>query len=162
MGSPSTSQLRAINEVAQNEARQRNQLVEPSHLLLAILRAPDCGAHRLIKPKVESMAALAARALAAVDAAPVQRDVVPNRIPLSKTAKAAIERSAESVMSPPIREWNSCDVLLGIVRDGTSPAAEILTSVGITNEWIDCQIESKGLSYFFDNSEAVTTEDHDG
>ena len=146
-------------DVAAVEARRRNQLVEPSHLLLAILRAPECGACRMIERRVESTADLAARVLASVIASPVQRDIVPNRVPLSARAKAAIEKSVESVMSPP-RCWNSCDVLVGIVRDGVSPAAEILNAVCVTNDYIDSEIEAKGLSYFFDKSTAATTAPH--
>ena len=146
-------------DAAQNEARQRNQLVEPSHLLLAILRMPECGAYRLIKCSVDSTADLAARVFASVVASPVQRDMVPKRVPLSTHAKAAIEKSVESVMRPP-RNWNSCDVLIGIVRDGASPAADILNTVGVTNECIDSEIDARGLSHFFDNSTAGTAAPH--
>jgi len=142
-------------DAAHEEARRRNQLVEPSHLLLAILRTPECGAYRLIERSVESTADLAAKLLASVVASPVQRDIAPNRVPLSTRAKAAIEKSVESVMRPP-RHWNSCDVLIGIVRDGGSPAVDILNDVGLTNECIDSEVEAKGLSYFFDNTTAVS------
>jgi ATP-dependent Clp protease ATP-binding subunit ClpA len=153
MGSPSTPQLQAIIDAAQDEARRRNQLVEPSHLLLAILHTPECGAYRMIERRVESTTDLAARVLASVVASPVQRDIVPNRVLLSSRAKAAIEKSVEFVMRPP-RRWNSCDVLIGIVRDGGSPAADILNAVGLTDEWIDSGIQAEGLSYFFDDSTA--------
>jgi len=91
MGSPSTPQLRAIMEGAQDEARRQNQLVEPSHLLLAILRTPDCGAYRLIVRKVHSTDELAASVSTVAVAAPVQREIAAKRIPLSMRAKSAIE-----------------------------------------------------------------------
>lgn len=148
-------------DAAQGEARRRNQLVEPSHLLLAILRAPDCGAYRLIERKVQSTDELAAKVLTAAVAAPVQREIAANKIPFSKRAKVAIDRSVKDVMSPP-RHWNSCDVLIGIVRDGESPAAQILETAGVTENFIDSEIQANGLAYFFDDDKSVVPEGSDG
>ena len=153
--------------VAQDEARRRNQFVEPSHLLLAILRSPNSGAYRLIQRRLRSTHDLATKVLALVHAAPVQGDLVPKKVPMSISAKAAIEQSVEAVTN---RDWywNSCDVLIGIVRDGASPAAEILNSVGVTKVLIDSEIQAYDLSYFFDENKAVAAtpqdvhEDFDG
>ncbi len=148
-------------EAAQDEARRRNQLVEPSHLLLAILRTPDCGAYRLIERKVQSTNELAAKASTVAVTAPVLPEITAKRTPLSVRAKSAIEQSVEDVMSPP-RHWNSCDVLIGIVRDGESPAAQMFATAGVTEDFIDSEIQANGLAYFFDDNKSVVPEDSDG
>ena len=74
---------------------------------------------------------------------------------MSVATKKAMEQSLEAVMNCD-STWNSIDVLIGIVRQGASPAAEILEGVGVTIDFIDYVIHASNISHFLDDSQSVT------
>jgi len=48
------------------------------------------------------------------------------------------------------------------VRDGASSAAQILETAGVTEDFIDSEIQANGVAYFFDDKKSVVLEDSDG
>ena len=92
MGFPTTPLMRQAMQAAQADAFRRGQLVAPSHLLLAIVQTPGCGAYRLIEQTVP-VSRLQSELLILVQREPIHPEALPEKVPLSPLAKSAIEKS---------------------------------------------------------------------
>ena len=146
MGFDSSTAMRNVLRAAKDEAHRHGHLVEPSHLVLAMVRSPDSGAYRLIQCAV-SPPSIEVDLLRLVSTEAVQPDGVATTVPMSPTAKTAVEKSMSDVMDRDLR-WNTSDLLLGILRDGQNETATLLQHNGVTLELVESLVA--GSEDFFD------------
>jgi ATP-dependent Clp protease ATP-binding subunit ClpA len=144
MGFDSSTAMRQVLRLAQENARRHGHLVEPSHLVLAIVHTSDSGAHRLIQRAIPPDS-IEADLLRLVSTEAVQPDGVPAKVPMSPTAKTAVENAISDVMDRDMR-WNTSDLLLGILREGSSQTAKVLNDNGMTLELAESLL-SNGVDY---------------
>ena len=130
-------EAKAIIEKAREVAeRYGHRHVAPEHLLLALTEAPPDVAARLPQP-LRDPSALRAQLIAGLPAATIA-DASPDTLPLSLlptyTARAAksLRLAVEAAVPEYPRDVTPQDLLLGLLREGGSPAAKELRAQGIT------------------------------
>jgi ATP-dependent Clp protease ATP-binding subunit ClpA len=136
VGISSSPATQAIFASAKEEAIRRGQLIEPAHLMLAIIRFPDSGACKLLRCAV-APESLESELLRLVESAPPEPNGVPVKGALSRATKRAVEKSIPDAMR---RGWISIDILLGVMGEGSSPAAELLKNKGVALEQVEALV----------------------
>lgn len=125
-------------------------MIEPSHILHAILQCEQCAAYGLIARNASNIDIIASKSHALVQAEPVQAEIQEGQPQMSLRMKKSLEAIVPLVYGENIRAFHSGDILLGILREGTSPAAALLNDSGVTLAEIEAVIEFEGETVLFD------------
>jgi ATP-dependent Clp protease ATP-binding subunit ClpA len=130
-------QAKAVIEKAREVAeRYGHHFVAPEHLLLALTEAPPEVSARLPQP-VRDPSALRAQLIADLPAATIAdapSDTVPLSLLPTYTARAvtSLRLAIDSAIPEYPRHVTPQDLLLGLLREGKSPAAKALRAQGVT------------------------------
>jgi ATP-dependent Clp protease ATP-binding subunit ClpC len=119
-------------------------LIEPEHLLLALLRESTGLAYRLLR----SSAAAAEGIRSDIEAhiTPVEKTSTSVDLPLSQTCKHVLALASEEAERLTNEHIDSEHLLLGILREETSFAAGLLRERGITLDIVREKAQKSGHS----------------
>lgn len=116
--------------MARREAAGRgDSVVGTEHLLLGMLQQGEGGACEALKDVGVTLQA--ARLQADLFFPSDFADVEPGRLPLSKAARSALERSTREVVTRGEDKLESAHLLLALLRDPESRAVQLLTGLGV-------------------------------
>jgi hypothetical protein len=116
--------------MARREAAGRgDSIVGTEHLLLGMLQQGEGGACESLKEVGVTLQAARAQADLFYPSAFV--DVQPDRLPLSKAARVALEQSTSEMVRRGDSKLESAHLLLALLRDPEARAVQLLTGLGV-------------------------------
>jgi hypothetical protein len=126
--------------MARREAAGRGDaVVGTEHLLLGMLQQGEGGACEALKDIGVTLQA--ARLQAELFFPSDFADVVPGRLPLSKAARAALERSTAEVVRRGDGKLENAHLLLALLRDAEAHAVQLLTGLGVSTSEVEDAVD---------------------
>jgi hypothetical protein len=131
--------------MARREAAARgDEVVGTEHLLLGMLQQGEGGACEALKEIGVTLQA--ARVQADLFFPSSLADVEPDRLPLSRRARAALERSTTEVIRKRGRKLETVHLLLALLRDPESKAVRLLTGLGVGPSDVERAVDAQPAS----------------
>ena len=128
--------------MARREAAGRGDgVVGTEHLLLGMLQQGEGGACEALKEVGVTLQA--ARLQADLFFPSDLADVEPGRLPLSKGARAALERSTSEVVRRGDPQLENAHLLLALLRDPEARAVQLLTGLGVSPGEIEDAVDGQ-------------------
>jgi hypothetical protein len=122
--------------MARREAAGRGaSVVGTEHLLLGMLQQGEGGACEALKDV--GITLQAARVQADLFFPSDFADVEPTRLPLSRAARAALERATGEVLRTGQRTLDTAHLLLALLRDAEAHAVQLLTGLGVSPDAVE-------------------------
>jgi hypothetical protein len=135
-----SSNARLAVFMARREAAARgDEVVGTEHLLLGMLQQGEGGACEALKEIGVTLQA--ARLQADLFFPSSLAEVEPARLPLSKRARAALERATGEVVRRGERNLETSHILLAVLRDPEARALELLTGLGVAAGDVERAVE---------------------
>ena len=128
--------------MARREAAGRgDRVVGTEHLLLGLLQQGEGGACEALKEIGVTLQA--ARLQADLFFPSDLADVEPGRLPLSKAARAALERSTSEVVRRGDDKLENAHLLLALLRDPEERAVQLLSGLGVSVAEVEEAVDSQ-------------------
>jgi hypothetical protein len=140
-----SSNARLAVFMARREAAGRgDEVVGTEHLLLGMLQQGEGGACEALKEVGVTLQA--ARIQADLFFPSSLAEVEPARLPLSRRAREALERSTTEVIRTGGRKLETAHLLLALLRDPESSAVRLLTGLGVGPHDVERAVEGQPAS----------------
>jgi ATP-dependent Clp protease ATP-binding subunit ClpA len=144
---PLSNECKRILAYAAEEAeRFRHLHIGTEHLLLGMLREPNCKAAAILTREGVRLEAMRAR----VQSSPAQEDLprslakVSVSLDLSAASRQVLEAALVAAKAADAKSIDPAHLLLGFIADKTSPAARMLERAGVTEERIRGELSGDG------------------
>lgn len=128
--------------MARREAAGRgDSVVGTEHLLLGMLQQGEGGACEALKEVGVTLQA--ARVQADLFFPSACADVEPARLPLSRGARAALERATGEVLRRGGRKLETAHLLLALLRDAEARAVQLLSGLGVSSDAVESAVAAQ-------------------
>jgi hypothetical protein len=128
--------------MARREAAGRgDSVVGTEHLLLGMLQQGEGGACEALKDVGVTLQA--ARVQADLFFPSDFADVAPARLPLSRAARAALERATGEVLRTGQRTLDTAHLLLALLRDDEARAVQLISGLGVSTDAVEAAVDAR-------------------